>query len=481
VTERQRGSIDITVGATHPALPELIDPGPQPGLVLAWGPSELMAHDRAPLGAPLVVGRSSSCEWCVDDHMLSRRHFAVDVAEPERHVLRDLGSRNGVFVGGERVIGEVEILPGAVVRAGGCIFVAVDDLGRLAPPDEPDTGGDMGGRFHTWAVRRTLRVAARSGQPVLLEGESGVGKELAALELHRLSLELGRRGSLQLHNAACFAGEDDAVGSLFGVSRGAFTGVEARTGALETADAGTLFLDEVHALPLRVQRSLLRFVEDGLLEALGQSVPGARRRLDVRLVFGTNIDVEEACEKGWLAHDLVARLLRVAVPPLRDRRADVPSLFLTVLRRTVAPEIAEAIVRELRVEAVERLCLHDYRQGNVRELVRLAVVAAARISEGESPAEALRGVLRDTLGEQRSASSVPSMPAAPRPPQPQPGPEGTSSYDRHRPEILAVYAEVGGNLSRMEAMLKERGVPCTRRWLAHFLDRWGVRPIPKRG
>lgn len=468
---------DETGGATHPALPEPVDPGPQPGLVLAWGPAELTAHDRAPLAASLVVGRSASCEWCLEDHMLSRTHFVVAPAGAGRHVLRDLGSRNGVFLDGERVAGEVELRPGAVVRAGGCLFVMVEDLGRLGPPDA-DEDVAMGGRFHTWALRRALRVAARSGQPVLLEGESGVGKELAALELHRLNVELGRDGALQLHNAACFAGEDDAVGHLFGVTRGAFTGVDARTGALEAAEAGTLFLDEVHALPLRVQRSLLRFVEDGLVEPLGQAATGPRRRLDVRLVFGTNVDVEEACEKGWLAHDLVARLHRVSIPPLRERRADVPSLFLAVLRRTVAPAAAEAIARELRVETVERLCLRDYRLGNVRELVRLGAIAAARLAEGESPAEALRGALRDAGGERPSTAAPP---AACAPGQEPPGPEAGSSYERHRAEILAAYAEVGGNLSRMEAMLKQRGVPCTRRWLAHFLDRWGVRPIPKRG
>jgi DNA-binding NtrC family response regulator len=261
------------------------------------------------------------------------------------------------------------------------------------------------------------------------------------------------------------------------VTRGAFTGVDARTGALEAADAGTLFLDEVHALPLRVQRSLLRFVEDGLVEPLGQTATGPRRRLDVRLVFGTNVDVEEACEKGWLAHDLVARLHRVEIPPLRERRADVPSLFLAVLRRTVDPAAAQALVRELRVEAVERLCLYDFRVGNVRELVRLAAIAAARLAEGESPVEALRGAMRDALGERPSTAAPP--PAASS--HDAPGPEAASSYERHKAEILAAYAEVGGNLSRMEAMLKQRGVPCTRRWLAHFLDRWGVRPIPKRG
>ena len=126
------------------------------------------------------------------------------------------------------------------------------------------------------------------------------------------------------------------------------------------AAGGTLFLDEVHNLPLRVQRSLLRFAEDGLLQRAGEPTG---RRGDVRLVLGTNVAVEAAVADGRLAHDLLARLHRVGIPPLRERRADVPAIFLEVLRRTLDPDTFSVVEKHIDAGLAERLCLHDYREG----------------------------------------------------------------------------------------------------------------------
>lgn len=472
VTGKRPMATSATMTATHAEQPIPVGAGPIPGLVLAWGPTDLLAHDRAPLTGPLVVGRSSSCEWCLRDHMLSRTHFRIAPGETNRFVLRDLGSRNGVSVDGERVTGQVILRGGEVVRAGGCVFIVVDDMTVLSPPDASRDDSTLAGRFYSWGILRKLRIAARSGQSVLLEGETGVGKELAAIELHRFYGELGREGELQQHNAACFAGEDDAVGALFGVTPGAFTGVESRIGALEAAHSGTLFLDELHALPLRVQRSLLRFVEDGLLQPLGQSTPSTKKTIDSRLIFGTNIDVDEACEKNLLGHDLVARLYRVKVPPLRERRADIPSIFVAVVLKTLSDDVAERVMKGLRANVVERLCLYGYEKGNVRELVQMASIIGARIAEGDDLKDAIYGTIQDAIGktEDLVCTSADLSSAT----------SSGSVYEQRKQEILEAYHEVGGNLSRMEALLRERGIPCTRRWLAVFLDRWGVRPIPKR-
>jgi DNA-binding NtrC family response regulator len=241
-----------------------------------------------------------------------------------------------------------------------------------------------------------------------------------------------------------------------------------RAGALELAEGGTLFLDEVHNLPPRVQRSLLRFAEDGLLAPLGSGA--AARRADVRMILGTNASVEEACDDGRLARDLMARLHRVAIPPLRERRADVPHIFQRVLHRALPAETAELISSHLDAPLVERLCLHDYRWGNVRELEELAAVVGARLAEGEEPARALRETADALLAPAGSAPRDADWAPPPR-----------SPYEQRRAEIVAAYREAGGNLKQLEATLRARGFECNRRWLTIFLDRWGVREIRKRG
>ncbi len=462
-------SFNATTAPTLPGGAEDTEMKPVPGLVLVWAPPNTLLDDRAAVCSELVVGRGSSCGWCIRDNRLSRLHFSVSPAAPEGLEIRDLGSRNGVFVNGQRLGERQTIPPDTVVRAGSCVFVSVGDLLSLAPPGRSDPA--MAGTFHAPTILKQLRVAARTGHHVLLEGESGVGKELAARALHRYSLELGRDGEMFTHNSACFAGQDDAVATLFGVVPGAFSGVGARKGALELADGGTFFLDEVHALPLRVQRSLLRFVEDSLFQPLGQPAPTRKKLIDIRLIFGTNLSVEQACADGQLAHDLVARLYRVRLPALRERRADIPSIFDQVLRSNLGEDAASLISDTLTARTVERLCLHDFKEANVRELVKMANIMAAFIAEGEPASQAVVSTLDQSFG---------SSPA----PREAPGPgkldRAASIYERHREEILQAYRDLGGNLSRMESVLRERGIPCTRRWLAEYLAKWGVRPIPKR-
>ncbi|MBN1771634.1 MAG: sigma 54-interacting transcriptional regulator [Deltaproteobacteria bacterium] len=463
---RRRPPAGTTV--TQESTPSVHPAAPVPGLVLAFAPVGLATHDRARVGADeLTVGRAPAAAWCIPDERLSRAHFAVRFAD-ERFVARDLGSRNGTFADGARLETPRELAPGTVLRAGECAFVLERDLGRLAAPGERPAH-DIAGRFHGPPLVQRLRLAAHTGRHVLLHGETGAGKELAARALHALLARTGRGGPLVAQNAARFAGEDDAVSSIFGLVKGAFTGVEARPGALEQAAGGTLFLDEVHNLPVRVQRSLLRFAEDGLGPRVGEAVG---RKLDVRLILGTNVPLDQAVADGRLAHDLVARLHPVAVPPLRDRRADVPGIFAAVLHRVLAAlgHEAEAVLAALDARAAERLLRHDYRRGNTRELESLAALVAARLAVGEPPAAALRGALDEAL------------PAAPAPaPAGDPGAEpnaldaAASAYERHRAEIVAAYREVDGNLTRLEQVLEARGVRCSRRWLAVFLERWGVR------
>ena len=350
-----------------------------PGLVLAFAPEGTEAADRAPYRDRLVIGRSSSASWCIRDKLLSRAHFEI-VLKKGTPVVRDLGSHNGTFVNGAKLNRRLSLEEGDVIRAGSCLFVAHRDVSyQLA---ENDRFSEIAGPFDGPLILRDLTLAGRSGRHVLLYGETGSGKELAARMLHQVFKASGRNGPLVTHNGARFAGEEDAVAGLFGVADAGFTGVKRRKGSLEAAARGTLFLDEVHNLPLRAQRSLLRFIEDGLFQRLGAS---GESHIDVRLTFGTNQPVEQAVSGGILAHDLVARLHRVSLPPLRDRRGDIPDIFLAILDRRAPEDIAVSIRDTLNAEVLEALLLQDFREGNVRDLEELAALVIARLKGGDDP------------------------------------------------------------------------------------------------
>jgi DNA-binding NtrC family response regulator len=232
---------------------------------------------------------------------------------------------------------------------------------------------------------------------------------------------------------------------------------------LAEAEGGTLFLDEVHNLPPRAQRSLLRFAEDGLLAPIGSKA--RPRKVDVRLVLGTNVVVDRALSQGELTRDLVARLHRVAIPGLNQRRADVPSIFVHILETALGRFLAHQVVEHLDVLAVERLSLHDYSDVNVRCLEDIAAVINARMDEGEAASTALSAALDEALG------------APPRRRQAHEDvlDQTLSIYERHREEIVSAHRLIGNNLSQLETSLRDRGLKVNRRWLATYLDRWGIR------
>lgn len=230
------------------------------------------------------------------------------------------------------------------------------------PPEAAVSWPDLLGDSEAAAVLRdAVARAARAPFPVLVEGESGCGKELVARAIHRLSPRRDRR-CLAVN---CAALTDDLLESeLFGHVRGAFTGAAGeRAGLFEEADGGTLFLDEVGELSARAQAKLLRVLQDGEIRRVGESFP---RRVDVRVVAATNRRLEDEAAAGRFRSDLRFRLdvVRIVVPPLRDRAADIPLLATHFWRDASARVDSRAT---LSTEALGALARYDW-PGNVREL-----------------------------------------------------------------------------------------------------------------
>ena len=192
-------------------------------------------------------------------------------------------------------------------------------------------------------LRELLRRGARSELTVLLLGESGVGKELVAREVHDAS---GRSGPFVAVNCGAFQPELIAA-ELFGHTRGAFSGATAaRPGLFAQAAGGTLFLDEIGELPISLQPVLLRAIESGRIRPVGAD---SETRIDTRLVCATNVNLIEAIEAGTFRQDLFARVAELVfhIPPLRERKTEILPLLLefgALPADQVAPDAAEALL-----------------------------------------------------------------------------------------------------------------------------------------
>jgi DNA-binding NtrC family response regulator len=239
------------------------------------------------------------------------------------------------------------------------------------------TFADIITRSETMAgVLRTAQKAASSTIPVLIEGESGVGKELFARAIHGSS----ERRSKPFVAVNCGAIPDNLVESiLFGHEKGAFTGAtERHAGKFLEATTGTLFLDEVSELPLAAQVKLLRALQEGTIEAVGGRKPV---KVDVRIISATNRNLIERVKSGQFREDLFYRLhvLPLTIPPLRMRRDDIPHLLRHFLARFCAEE--NRILTGINGEAMARLTQAEW-PGNIRQLEN-AVYRAVVLSESE--------------------------------------------------------------------------------------------------
>ncbi len=304
------------------------------------------------------VGRGEDCETTLPGTETSRHHATI-AREGQFLVIRDNQSTNGVFVRGVRV-SDAPLQRGSVVRCGewvGVVTAASDTsprtFGEIAP--------DLWAGPHLASALEPLRAAASSDLPIVIEGETGTGKECVARAVHAWS---GRAGPFVAVNCAALP-ETLAESELFGYRRGAFTGAEhASRGQLRASHKGTLLLDEIADLSRAIQAKLLRALEQHEVVPLGASEP---EPIDLRVVAAAQASLAEAIETDRFRADLFARLdgVHVRIPPLRERPEEVPSLF-----QRFARELAGNRAPSVDARVVERLCTYDW-PFNVRELYLL--------------------------------------------------------------------------------------------------------------
>ncbi len=356
--------------------------GAEAGLLVEvlGGPATGRAYP-IPSDRPFIVGSSPEASLPIDDDTVSRLH--LELRSHGRWVrARDLGSTNGSFHEESR-FRELDLYPGAVFRVGRTELrlLAASEPSPL-PPSESTAFGAMLGR--SVAMRRVFAVlerAARTDATVLVTGETGTGKEVVAESLHQASFRRDRK----LVVVDCSAIPANLIESeLFGHVRGAFTHAESdRLGAFREADGGTIFLDELGELPLELQPRLLRVLETQRVKPVGSD---QQHPIDVRVVAATHRDLEGLIRERKFRSDLYFRLavVRVHIPPLRERRADIP-LLARHFAETLSPE-----GRPLRLnpDSMAALIAHAW-PGNVRELRNVIQQAVALRSERLSLARSL--------------------------------------------------------------------------------------------
>jgi len=306
----------------------------------------------------LLVGKSRACALCLRDREVSRRHFAAEVVGARLRIT-DLGSTNGTFVNG---IGVAEaFLQGGETLGIGATALTVHRLAERTRV--PLTMASNFGRLlgTSDAMRRLYPLCeklAAADVPVVIEGETGTGKEVLAESLH----EQGPRAKGPFVVFDCTAVPPNLVESaLFGHERGSFTGaVSQQKGVFEAADGGTLLIDEIGDLEIGLQAKLLRAIERSEVQRVGGK---SWIRVNVRVLAATRRNLDEEVQAGRFRDDLFFRLAvaRIELPPLRRREGDVPFLAQNFWRRMADADTP------IPPELLQRLASYAW-PGNVREL-----------------------------------------------------------------------------------------------------------------
>ena len=331
---------------------------PRCALVLLSGPDR--GRDQTIDRELFRIGKSGDNDLVLSDETVSRHHCEI-LRETRGYLLRDLGSTNGTLLDGAE-IREAYLKPGAIITVGKVELKVRPFAERieLLPSDKPRFGEAAGKSVAMREIFGLLERLAPTDATVLLTGETGTGKDVLARSIHGAS----PRAQRPFLVVDCGAVVGSLIESeLFGHEKGSFTGASAqRQGAFELANGGTLFLDEIGELPLDLQPKLLRALEQRSFRRVGGS---KEIRVDIRVIAASKRNLKLEVERGKFREDLFFRLavVPIEVPPLRERREDIPLLIDTLLvalsdggpSLTVADDARDALVA------------HDW-PGNVREL-----------------------------------------------------------------------------------------------------------------
>jgi DNA-binding NtrC family response regulator len=425
---------------------------PVPGALLVFSGNAPALRPLAVGKSPLVLGNDTGAgAMSIGDGKMSGRHAELRVSERGWSV-RDLGSRNGTRVNGQAVTGELDVSHGAVLRVGYSIFLLLDDVRRFQTAQVRVQDGFVLGPTMQSALDR-VALSARGGATVLITGENGAGKELAAKTFYEHS---GRKsGELVSVNCASIH-KDMAESELFGTTKGSGTGLTDRSGLAQRAHNGVLFLDEIGELEPEAQATFLRFVENLEVRPVGATVSS---KVSVRFVSATNRPLRDAIEAGRFRRDLYHRVaeMEVRIPPLRERREEIPFLVDTALR--------EQLVREPHATFVEAALLRPW-PGNVREL--LGAVRAAALSAHQQANARVTAEHLDPLVGTASATPPPAAGrAAPQAVAPAPAAKGrelsaeqiNAAISAAQGKLSAAARALGLHRTQLYREMEKRGIP----------------------
>jgi two-component system nitrogen regulation response regulator GlnG len=343
-----------------------------PRLTAISGPAQGRAFALA--SAMATVGRHPTNDLVLDDPRVSGVHLQLHRVE-DRVRLRDVGSTNGTWLGRHRVT-EIELCAGGEIILGGTVLrVDIDGAATFSPLSASTSFGRLVGQSTVMReLFATLERIAPKNIGILIQGETGTGKEEVARAIHERSTRAS--GPFVVIDATSLP-DTLSESLLFGHEKGAFTGAtERRQGFFESAHGGTILIDEIGELPAALQAKFLRVLERKEVTRLGGQTP---IQVDVRVIAATHRDLRQEIEAGRFREDLYFRLapVRIMLPPLRDRADDIPLLCQNLLVAVAGDRPTPLMIE---ADAIEHLAQQPW-PGNVRELRNVLTRAAALASD----------------------------------------------------------------------------------------------------
>ncbi len=403
------------------------------------------------------IGKKENNDFIVEDATVSRNHMMIEY-NSDSFLLKDMKSTNGTFLNGTKVK-EAFLVPGDRIKLGNTTieFVAFEEKVRIEPSESEVFGAMVGKSLKMRQIFGILEKISPTLATVIIEGETGTGKELVARAIHENSPRKNRPFVV----FDCSSVAPNLIESeLFGHERGSFTGaVKSRRGAFEEANGGTISLDEIGELTLDLQPKLLRALENREIRRVGTNL---QVPIDVRVVCASNRNLKKEVNDGRFREDLYYRLsvVKILIPPLRDRVEDIPLSVEKFLRDGKFNKNPDGTLHVTKVDDDALKGLQRYQwPGNVRELqncIERAVIMAR--DEAIVPADFPPQIRMLSMEGERDGFDIPY---------------GISLDEMERALIVKTLAETGGNRTKTSEIL---GI--NRRTLQNKLREYGLNTPP---